>query len=435
MLNPATMGHAHRLLTSATFLLAAACATAPADETKAFPEIAITAPASGNWSAAYTLPTPATELVFSRSPDASRTIDWKAPEGFEIIRTGEFERVHRHDGAAFSSVTLSVPPVYRDLPKDYGPCSPFGDGGILTYTGRFFACGGEGVDDGWRMKLNAPGRSILLNGKALSGAAEWFDSDSGQNIYIGEAKPVETADFIAVIDNALPGAIRSQLATQLPVYLHHFADRLGALPARPMLFVSYDLAHRDGNGRQGGTLPGQVFVHFYGSMWTEQMAKPGFAEDLGWHFAHEAAHLYQRQTYLEDKTGSWIHEGGAEAFAALALRSTGQAEAADAVVAASAGKCTKQLAGRSLHAALEADTFDAAYTCGLRANIALDAELRRIAPKSDGLYSVWTAYRKRVAGREASEADFMAAVASIGGEATATRLRAMVTSSTPDFSF
>lgn len=426
------MRHLYRL---AAAVFAAGCTTPTPPDPSAFPAIAITAPSSGNWTAAYTLPAPTTELVFSRSPDDSRTRDWKAPEGFEIIRSGEFERVRRRDGSAFISVTLGVPPVYRDLPKDYGPFSPFGDGGILTYTGRFFACGGECVDDGWRMKLSAPGRSILLNAKALSGSAEWFDSDSGQNIYIGEAKPVETADFIAVIDSALPATIRSQLAAQLPVYLHHFADRMGALPARPMLFVSYDLAHRDGNGRQGGTLPGQVFVHFYGSMWPQQMAKPGFAEDLGWHFAHEAAHLYQRQIYVEAKSGFWIHEGGAEAFAALALRSTGQAEAAGAIVAAAADKCTRQLAGRSVHAALEADTFDAAYTCGLRANLALDAELRRIAPKADGLYSVWTAYQKRVEGREATEADFMAAVASVGGEATATRLRAMVISPTPDFGF
>ncbi|MDP3492749.1 MAG: hypothetical protein Q8R82_06510 [Hyphomonadaceae bacterium] len=428
------MGHFYRLLTAAA-LLAAGCATQQTGASAVLPAIAISAPASGNWIAAYTLPAPATELVFDRSPDASRTVDWKAPEGFEIIRTDAGERVRRRDGAAFSEVALSIPPVYRDLPKDYGPFSPFGDGGILTYTGRFFACGGPCVDYGWRMKLSAPGRSILMDGKVLSGAAEWLDGDSGRNIYIGETRTVETADFIAVIDNALPGAIRSQLAEQLPVYLHHFAERMGALPARPMLFASYDLAHRDGFGRQGGTLPGQVFVHFYGSAWPEQMAKPGFAEDLGWHFAHEAAHLYQRQTYAEDQTGAWIHEGGAEAFAALALRSTGQAEAANAIVAAAAGKCTAQLAGRSVHAALEAGVFDVAYTCGLRANLALDAELRRVAPKSDGLYSAWTAYRKRVEGRAATEEDFMATVASIGGEATTALLRAMVASSTPDFSF
>lgn len=428
------MGHFHRLSTAA-LLLAAACTTAPADNAPPFPAIAINAPATGNWTAAYTLPAPATELVFSRSPDASRMVDWKAPEGFEIVRTGESERVRRTDGSAFDKVTLSLPPVYRDLPKDYGPFSPFGDGGILSHTGRFFACGGECVENGWRMKLSAPGRKILLDGKQLSGEAEWFDDDDGSNIYIGEAKPVETADFIAVIDNALPAAIRTQLATQLPIYLHHFSERLGALPERPMLFVSYDLAHKKGNGRQGGTLPGQVFVHFYGSMWPERMAAPGFAEDLAWHFAHEAAHLYQRQTYAEGEGGAWIHEGGADAFAALALRATGQAEAANAIVGAAAGKCTNKLKGRSVHAALEAGEFEVAYSCGVQANLALDAELRRIAPASDGLYSVWTAYRKRVGDRVATEEDFMATVASIGGEATAARLRTMVASSTPNFSF
>lgn len=428
------MGHMHRLFAVAV-LLSTGCATQPAGDTSPVPLIAITAPASGNWTAAYTLPAPATELVFSRSPDASRTTDWKAPEAFEIINTENGERVRRRDGAPFSEVSLDMAPIYRDLPKDYGPFSPFGDGGILTYTGRFFACGGECIEDGWRMTLKAPGRNILLDGKQFSGAAEWLDTDDGRNVYIGDAKPVETADFVAILDATLPDAIRTQLASQLPAYLHHFAVRLGELPARPMLFASYDLAHPKGWGRQGGTLPGQVFVHFYGSAWPERMAKPGFAEDLAWHFAHEAAHLYQRQTYAASQSGAWIHEGGADAFAALALRATGQADAANAIVNAAKAKCVTNLAGRSVHAALDAGEFEVAYACGVQANLALDAELRRIAPESDGLYSVWTAYRKRVDGREATEEDFMATVASIGGEATAVRLRTMVASPTPDFSF
>lgn len=429
------MGHIHRLAATA-LLLAAACTTAPAVEAPPLPAIAITAPTSGNWTAAYTLPAPATELVFARSPDASRVADWKTPAGFEITRTAEGERVRRRDGAAFNEVVLSVPPGYRDLPMDYAPFSPFGDGGILAYTGRFFACGGECPDGAaWRMKLNAAGRTILLDGKRLSGAAEWTDSDSGRNIYIGGARPVETADFIAIIDTTLPDAIRARLASELPVFMQHFAERLGELPAKPMLFASYDLGHPNGYGRQGGTLPGQVFVHFYGSVWPERMASPGFAEDLAWHFAHEAAHLYQHQIYVEGKAGAWIHEGGAEAFAALALRATGQTQAANAIAAAAVEKCASRLQGRSIHAALDAGEHEVAYACGLQANLALDAEIRRIAPASDGLYSVWTAYRKRVEGRAATEEDFMAAVASLGGEATAARLRAMVASSTPDFRF
>ena len=120
--------------------------------------------------------------------------------------------------------------------------------------------------------------------------------------------------LLAVIDKALPDAIRTQLAADLPGFMHYFADRMGALPERPMLFASYDIRPTNGFGRQGGTLPGQVFVHFYGEAWPKEMAKPGFAGDLAWHFAHEAGHLYQHQVYATGEQSAWVHEGGAEAF-------------------------------------------------------------------------------------------------------------------------
>lgn len=109
--------------------------------------IAVTVPAQGDWTVAYELPAPAVELVFARSPDGSRGEDWTAPEGFEIVLVDETERARRTDGAAFDSVTFSVPPRYRELPKDYAPFMPFGDGGYVFYTGRLFACGGECPED------------------------------------------------------------------------------------------------------------------------------------------------------------------------------------------------------------------------------------------------------------------------------------------------
>src|SRR4030095_5929397 len=131
--------------------------------------------------------------------------------------------------------------------------------------------------------------------------------------------PQQADDFIAVIDAALPERIRAQLLAQLPEFMHLFSGKLGALPTRPMLFVSYDASHPKGWGRHGGVLPGQVFIHFYGGKWPAEMEKPEFPDDLAWHFAHEAAHMYHRRTGTESGD-DWITEGGAEAFAALALR-------------------------------------------------------------------------------------------------------------------
>lgn len=412
--------------------LAAACATDAPGGTPERGRISISATSPDQWTVTYALAEPATELVFARQPDDSRTKDWRPAPGLEIVRIDGLERLHRIDGAPFREASVSVPPVYRDLPMDYGPFSPFGDGGTLMYSGRFFACPTECADDAtWQVSLAAPGRSILVDGQRHAGRAMWTDEGSGRNVYVGEASLVETSDFLAVIDTALPETIRTQLSEQLPAFMHLFAERLGALPERPMLFASYDLSHRDGWGRQGGTLPGQVFVHFYGPVWPERMAKPGFGGDLAWHFAHEAAHLYQRQIYINGP-GAWVHEGGAEALAALALRLQGKTEAANAQIAASAADCREKLRGRAISTALSEGEHDVAYACGLQVNLALDADTRRIAPSSDGLFTIWKRFTERVTGKQPTEGDFLLAVSDVAGADIAERIRALVYARSPE---
>lgn len=387
----------------------------------------------GQWAATYTLPQPATELIFARQPDASRVEDWKAPPGFEIVQVDGQERIRRADGQRFNEAAVYMPPLYRSLPKDYAPFSPFGDGGLLAHTGRFFACPDECPNDAtWQMSLAAPGKTILASGNRTRDAASWSDSADGQNIYLGQSTPVETPDFLAVIDAALPEQIGAQLAQQMPHFMHLFAEHLGDLPDRPMLFASYDVAHKTGMGRQGGTLPGQVFVHFYGADWDKQMSRPGFTEQLAWHFAHEAAHLYQHQVFTDTGTGAWIHEGSAEAMAAIALSLDGRAGAVKQHVAALADKCRKLLGDRTIHDALAASEFDVAYACGIQLNLDIDADLRARFPDKDGLFAVWRRYIARVANRPATEADYLASIAEVGGPDLAARIGAMLGTPHPE---
>ena len=427
------------LITAASLI---ACGALSACSTPAFKgpikppvvaRIALSPGVNNTWVAAYILPAPVPELVFMRQPNDSRTKDWKPGPGLELVRVDGKERLRRTDGLPLKEAVVSVPAVYHDLPMDYAPFSPFGDGGLLAYTGRFFACPTDCADDAkFEIVLGASGQTILVDGLRHKDQAAWVDSAEGRNVYIGNTTPVETPDFLAVIDAALPEKIRTQLAAQLPGFMHFFADRMGALHDRPMLFASYDIRPTDGFGRQGGTLPGQVFVHFYGEAWPQEMSKPGFADDLAWHFAHEAAHLYQSQIYFEDDAGAWIHEGGAEAFAAIAMRAQGFTAGADQHIADAARTCHAKLAGRSISAALAAGEYQVAYACGLQINLGLDAELRRVAPSSDGLFSVWRDYRNRVAGRTPTYEDFYAAIAKVGSPAIADFVRASVnTPATP----
>jgi hypothetical protein len=391
--------------------------------------IAVTAPEKGDWSIAYTLPAPAAELVFARSPDGSRGEDWKAPEGFEIVLADEMERARRTDGAAFDSVTFSVPPRYRELPKDYAPFMPFGDGGHVFYTGRLFACGGECPDDAsWTISVNAAQeRSIVVNGERHATRAEWTDSGQGRNVYIGAAEPVISSDVVALIDAALPPRIRSQLETQLPRFMAYFSGKLGALDYKPMLFASYDVSPHGGRvGRQGGTLPGQVFTHFYGHAWPEMINDPALPGDLAWFFAHEAGHLYQHEAWVEGAINAWIHEGGAEAFAAVALRADRAGDVADAKIAGARASCAAATAQVSLQEAVAAGKFDAAYSCGLLVSLAIDEAVKRAAPEGDGLFAVWRSFIASAPVGEHTEEGFLAAVAQGGGQALADDVRAIV---------
>ena len=385
------------------------------------PEILVTALQGMQWQVRYDLTEPVSKLEFARTPDDSRRRTWLPDQGFEIVTTTRGDVARRKDGADFRTVRFRMSPAYSELPNDYAPFSPFGDGGMLFHTGRFFACQEAcATDASWSMHLWAANDDrIIVGGKAMKAEAQWIDRDEGRVVYVGKNVPTQTDDFIAVIDEALPDRIRQQLLTQLPAFMQLFSAKLGALPRRPMLYVSYDTSHAKGWGRQGGVLPGQVFIHFYGGQWPAEMEKATFADELAWHFAHESAHLYQRQRFSAIAGDEWIHEGAAEAFAAVALRSLAGAYV-QSTEARARGKCQEILKGRSIRDALGAGTFDAAYSCGMLANLAVDSKIRS-ATKQDGLYAVWIDYLRRIAdkGSVASEATYLSAISDVGGAAIA----------------
>jgi hypothetical protein len=400
----------------ANFFLGIMClASGVAQAAAATPEILVTALRGMQWQVRYDFAQPVDKLEFKSSPDDSRGRTWLPDQGFEIVSTDRGEIARRKDGAQFRTVRFRMSPTYSVLPKEYAPFSPFGDGGMLFHTGRLFACPQRCPDDAsWSMYLWATAEDrIILDGKAVKAEAHWIDRDDGRSVYVGRNVPEQTGDFIAVIDAALPERIRSQLLTQLPEFMHLFSGKLGGLPTRPMLFVSYDVSHPKGWGRQGGVLPGQVFVHFYGSKWPAEMEKPGFPDELAWHFAHEAAHLYQRHTGTTPGD-DWITEGSAEAFAAMALRADASAYV-QSVEEKAFGKCREFLKGRSIRDAIAAGTYDAAYSCGMLVNLAIDSKVRR-ATKNDGIYAVWSNYLRRPSskGSVVSGAAYLESVSDVG---------------------
>lgn len=348
-------------------------------------------PIGEEWQVHYRLPRPTRTLYFDIPYGDYRQTAWQPEDpSVHIIADGETIRAERDDRAPFTSVTFRLTPRYREVPKNYAPFSPFSDGGVLVFTGQFHACANAPCADGssWKMRFLVPSEQLL------TGTDAFEDRGDGRNVYVGAVKPIESPLVLAVIDPALPSPIRKQLDTMLPLLTDYFSRELGALPVRPMLFASLDRWPRPNSGlsSQGGILPGQVFLHFYGSGWKHDAARADF---IPWFFAHEIGHFYHGarsgNAHVSEEE-AWIHEGGAEAFAALAVREFGDEGFVDRKIARSIDDCAAGLArlGEPLTASARAGAFDNYYSCGLLLQLSIDADLRL---KSDGRESLVTIWR------------------------------------------
>ena len=164
----------------------------------------------------------------------------------------------------------------------------------------------------------------------------------------------------------------------------------------PELYVSIDDKPEKNRhiSTQGGTLPNQVFMHFDKENARKRLAKQN-PYWLDWFFAHEAAHLFQQDkvgSLAGDDAAAWIHDGGADAMAALALAGRGSAELTytlnrerEAETAYAEG-----LTSYPLDRATAEGNFDLHYQCGLIIWLALDQDLRRSG--HEGMHSLNRAF-------------------------------------------
>jgi hypothetical protein len=418
-----------------TLLLAAGLALASppgAQDRPRLPQVTLQRD-DAQWRADYRFDRPVEEFRFAR-PDRQghRAALW-APldDALVIAREDGEEVVRRRDGAAFRRASFRMAPRYVTLEKDYAPFSPFGDGGLLIHTGRFFACAprcDEGAAPTWRFTVHAPaGAEVLQGGKRHARIARFVERDSGTNLYVGGAEPIETSHVLAVVDATFPADTRAMLEATFPRLMDFYAERLGALRHKPMLFASHDAAHPGGGyGHQGGTLPGQVFVHLYGKPPGDD-ARVG-PEAMRGFFAHEAGHLYQRYGGGADED-AWLHEGGAEAFSLLALEQLGLAGAPyrRATIETALERCAAGNGGRVLRAAAAEGRFDDYYRCGLLIHLVVDGATRRRSAGRCDLFCVWRDFLARVEQGAAWGAEtWFAAVDAHAGQDTGAMLREAV---------
>ncbi|HVZ35256.1 MAG TPA: hypothetical protein VG963_22675 [Polyangiaceae bacterium] len=384
---------------------------------------------------------PTLALRFDRTPDDPRSRRWQAEPGLELVHEDGMDLVRRKDRAPFQTASLAVPARYIAQAKEYPPFFPYSDGGLLIYTGQFHSCpapSGCGSDERWQIEVTPPrGSHLLVDGVLHESVCTFGDTGDGTNIYIGRSKPLSTSHFVAVIDQGLPPQVVGALNRLLPPMMDFFTTRLGRLPFQPMLFAALDPNPPQGSGfsMQGSALPGQIAFHLYGEKWAKA-APDELLDRLPWMFAHEAAHLFQSLDLAGDsypEAQSWIHEGGAEAFAALAIAAFGglSPEHVQGHIDGERSECAaglRALAGKPLNASAEAHAWRNYYTCGLVMQLAIDVEAKRSSAGARGLFDVWARFLSRVHAAEPFNQDtFLQAATDLGAAQAATFARTLAT--------
>ncbi|WP_299586013.1 hypothetical protein [uncultured Microbulbifer sp.] len=351
---------------------------------------------NGNWFVTFVSEKPIKRLVFKSSPDNSRSKRWvSTSKGYRFEFDGEGESVYRRDGSAFTEVTFHLTPTYTALPKEYAPFSPFSDGGYLLHTGRFFACAEscQSSLNQWHLSIAAPEPdNIILHGKIYQESVEWEAFDEGSKVYIGSGEPIQSDHFVSVIDERLPEKLKHQMSIQLPKLMNFFADKMGALGYRPALFASYSSTDDGRAGHQGGTLPGQIFMHWYGE---GAVIEAIDVDELFWLFSHEVAHLYQREgADVSDTAESWLHEGAADYFAGLAFESIISKGFLSQKIKQAEKNCLASLEGNPVYVDVSRKNPRVHYECGMLIMNAIDKRLK--AQGSLSVYNVWNLYSSKV---------------------------------------
>jgi hypothetical protein len=410
------------------------------------PSISMSEVAAGQWRIVFRSPQATAQLRFARNPDHSRATRWQVERDFELHHEKGADVLRRKNHTVFQTVSVTVPARYVALPKEYAPFSPFSDGGTLIYSGQFHVCTGTAEcpsDYRWGLTVTPlPGKHVVVEGIVHDAELTFVDSGNGTNIYVGETEPLASSHFVAVMDRGMRREAREALYRLLPPMMDFYATRLGRLPFKPMLFASIDPEPPKGSelSMQGGVLPGQIFFHLYGEKWAEAPTEE-ILERLAWSFAHEAGHLFQSvgprgDAYPKDQ--SWIHEGGAEAFAASSVVELGglSCELVEKRIERAVTECAvglEALSGRSLNASAEAGAFSNYYACGLVIHLAIDAEIKRSSGGARDLFDVWAEFLSRArAGEPSDQNTFLRTASELGATNAASFARALATASQDD---
>ncbi len=303
--------------------------TASASQSTHSVHITVTHLGTGRWQADYFFSEGADRLRFLREPSTFRRDRWEVvTPGLRLATVDDWEFIEG-DGTRFDALTLrfASDPIKHE--REYVLTPRFTDGSEAVYTGLLYVAAlrdGHASPATTTVRLvPTAGESVVVGGRAHERAAEWTDPDgAGTYAYFGGIAPTTSEHVIGIVDPGLPDHLRAMLHDQLPELFDYFTRHLGyPLAKKPLILIGFSPTGGRGLSNSGDVLPNLIRLGFDGDGWAQDGVQ---ARREAFHLlAHEAVHLWNNARFApaDGSREAWMHEGGADALAWLAMRDFG----------------------------------------------------------------------------------------------------------------
>lgn len=364
-------------------------------------QVAVVQHQPGAWRVTYQLPEAVTRVYFYRVGSLPRDAwQWGNPD-LQLGQTNSGQHyVESQTGQPFAELTVDFASDQRTTPKDYELNFAFSDGAELLYTGHLLLSPTPEAKVDHQFTFNtAADRHIIVAGERRQQKHQWLDQElRGTYVYFGQQTPVQGAQMLGVVDPGLPPWVQEKLQQYLPQLFDFYAAKTGiSLDFTPVIYFTFSDTELAGTQYSGGTLPGLIQLHLTGQDW--HAASPENLNGLLLFLAHEAAHLWNSQLIQSDPRTehSWIHEGGADAFAVRALVHLGVWSDKQAQQAQE-GHVNTCLDGLQGHAITDHDghrNFSVYYACGATIAWLSERALQQQRSAAD-LFDLWRDLMARV---------------------------------------
>jgi hypothetical protein len=380
------------------------------------------------WKVQYQLPTAVDHIAFSRQSNFDRSKLYKIDESkFKWDKAGDVLLIRSIDGSKFKSLDLTFSSFYDHIQKDYNQNLRYSDGSVLLYTNHL-ALGANIIEDkssnplgqsfkGTQFHFSAPKQNIVFLGSSFREKALWTAEGEGTYIYFGNIAPIENNNMIAIVDPLLPKWIWNNTQKHFPKLFNYYEKKTNQpLNFKPVVFFNYDQVDEDYSNYSGGTLAGVVQLTVNGSRWKTE--KKEQFNQLFQFLAHEAAHFWNGQMFaFENQLHSWMHEGGADAFAYFAMREFALIDSKQMVrkFEDAANNCILNKGKEALDKSAKLQRYQNYYSCGATMALASHFAIQANNPNKS-VFDLWkNIFRDNLDDRSYSQQDYTKALSQLTG--------------------